>query len=89
MRDGDQAGTDPGRVAALRAGDERAFLALVQSCHPSMMRVARAFVRSGAIAEEVVQESWVAALEGLAAFEGRSPVRSWLLGVVANRANAP
>lgn len=86
MRDGEQGGTDPRLVEALRAGDERAFLALVRSCHPSMMRVARAFVRSGSVAEEVVQESWVAALEGLAAFEGRSSVRSWLLSIVANRA---
>jgi RNA polymerase sigma-70 factor, ECF subfamily len=83
------AGSHPGElelVAALRQRDESAFLALVRRFHPSMVRVARVFVNSEAIAEEVVQESWLAVLEGINAFEGRASLRSWMFSIVANRA---
>jgi len=73
-------------VSALRAGDEAAFLSLVQRHHSSMVRVARVFVNSPAIAEEVAQEAWLGALEGIGKFEGRSSIRSWLLAIVSNRA---
>jgi len=75
-------------IAALRRGDEAAFLSLVRSCQSSMTRVARLFVSSDAVAEEVVQETWLAVLQGIAAFEGRSSVRSWILSIVANRARS-
>jgi len=73
-------------IAALRRGDEGAFLVVVRRYHAPMVRVARAFVSSEAVAEEVAQESWVAVLEGLAGFEGRSSLRSWMFSIVANRA---
>jgi RNA polymerase sigma-70 factor (ECF subfamily) len=75
-------------LEALRRGDEAAFLALVTRHHGAMVRLARAFVRSEAVAEEVAQEAWLAALEGLAAFRGEAGVRSWLLAIVANRARS-
>jgi RNA polymerase sigma-70 factor (ECF subfamily) len=71
-------------VAALRAGDEQAFLQLVQRLHPSMLHVALAFVSSRAVAEEVVQEAWLGVLQGLGNFEGRSSLRRWIFGVVSN-----
>jgi RNA polymerase sigma-70 factor, ECF subfamily len=71
-------------VALLRSRDEGAFLALVQRYHSSMIRVAQVFVNSPALAEEVAQEAWLAALEGIGMFEGRSSVRSWLFAIVAN-----
>jgi len=85
------AGFDQGElelVASLRQGDEPAFVALVQKCHPSMVRLARVFVTSEAIAEEVAQESWLAVLEGIGGFEGRSSLRSWIFSIVANRARS-
>lgn len=73
-------------VAALRDGDEAAFLEVVRRHHSSMLRVAQIFVRTTAVAEEVVQETWLAVLEGITRFEGRSSLRSWILRIVANRA---
>ncbi|MGZ6124089.1 MAG: RNA polymerase sigma factor [Myxococcales bacterium] len=73
-------------VAALRDGDESAFLEVVRRYHSSMLRVAQIFVHNAAVAEEVVQETWLAVLEGLSRFEGRSSLRSWIFRIVANRA---
>ena len=73
-------------VAALRAGDERAFTPLVARLHPAMLRLARGFVPSHAVAEEVVQEAWLGVLRGLDRFEGRSSLRAWVLRITVNRA---
>jgi RNA polymerase sigma-70 factor (ECF subfamily) len=71
-------------ITALRARDEAAFAALVDLHTPSMLRVARGYVPSGAIAEEVVQETWLALLKGIDSFEGRSSLRTWLFVVLIN-----
>jgi RNA polymerase sigma factor (sigma-70 family) len=71
-------------LAALRCGDENAFSALVTAYGAAMHRVALTFVRSSAVADEVVQEAWLGALRGLDRFEGRSTLRTWLLRIVAN-----
>ena len=73
-------------VAALRLGDERAFTTLVEHYQHSMIHVASRFVRGLAEAEDVVQETWVAALNGLSAFEGRSSFRTWLFGILKHQA---
>jgi RNA polymerase sigma-70 factor, ECF subfamily len=73
-------------IARLRAGDERAFEDVVTRFYPSMIAVARSYVRSRAVAEEVVQEAWLAVLNGLDRFEGRSSLRTWVLRIVANTA---
>ncbi len=70
----------------LRAGDRAAFAALVGRHAPSLLRVARSLVRDRAVAEEVVQETWLGALTGLDAFEGRSSLRTWLFQILVNRA---
>ncbi|MFL5434634.1 MAG: RNA polymerase sigma factor [Myxococcales bacterium] len=75
-------------VAALRAGDEKAFLALVHSLNAPMLRVASVYVSSRAVAEEVVQEAWLGVLKGLSAFEGRSSLRRWIFGIVTNCARS-
>jgi RNA polymerase sigma-70 factor, ECF subfamily len=75
-------------LAALRAGDEKTFLVLVQRLHPSMLRVASAFVPSRAVAEEVVQEAWLGVLNGLAKFEERSSLRRWIFGILTNCARS-
>ncbi len=73
-------------LAALRRGDENAFSALVDAYGATMHRVALTFVRSTAVADEVVQEAWLGALRGLERFEGRSSLKTWLCRIVANTA---
>lgn len=73
-------------IDRLRAGDEDAFAAVVRAHHASLCRLARTFVASDAVAEEVVQDTWLAVLRGVERFEGRSSLRTWLLRILANRA---
>jgi RNA polymerase sigma-70 factor, ECF subfamily len=75
-------------LGRLRAGDEQAFVALVERHNGSMLRLASSFVPSRAVAEEVVQETWLALLRGLAAFEGRSSLKTWLFSILVNRARS-
>jgi RNA polymerase sigma-70 factor, ECF subfamily len=73
-------------LTRLRAGDEDAFMTLVDKYGPLMLRVALGYVRTRAVAEEVVQESWLGVLQGLNRFEGRTSLKTWILRIVANRA---
>ncbi len=80
-------GPDENRtLALLRAGDEAAFLELVDRYAPAMQKIARAYVRDDATAEDVVQEAWMGVLRGLPTFEGRSSLRGWIFTIVVNRA---
>ena len=80
--------SDAELLRRLRAGDERAFVTLVERYNGSMLRLALSFVPSRAIAEEVVQDTWVAVLRGLAGFEGRSSLKTWLFSILVNRARS-
>lgn len=71
-------------IAALRARDEAAFAELVDLHTPAMLRVARGYVATREIAEEVVQDAWIALLKGIDSFEGRSSLRTWLFTVLIN-----
>jgi RNA polymerase sigma-70 factor (ECF subfamily) len=71
-------------VAALRAGDERVFVELVRAHHALLHRTAMTYVSSRAVAEEVVQETWLAVLQDLERFEGRSSLRTWIFRIAAN-----
>jgi RNA polymerase sigma-70 factor (ECF subfamily) len=73
-------------VAALKRGDEAAFLELVDRHHALMVRVAQGYVRSRAVAEEVAQEAWLGVLHGIGRFESRSTVKTWIFRIVVNRA---
>jgi RNA polymerase sigma-70 factor, ECF subfamily len=73
-------------IARLRAGDERAFVELVDAHSPVMLRLALGHVRSRCVAEEVVQEAWVGVLDGIGRFEGRSSLKTWILRILVNRA---
>jgi RNA polymerase sigma-70 factor (ECF subfamily) len=75
-------------VAALRRGDEAAFAELVDGWGPAMLRLARLYVPSQAVAQEVVQETWLAVLAGLERFEGRSSLRTWVFSILLNRARS-
>jgi len=78
------AGDEAALLTALRAGDEAAFVMLVETHTPAMLRVARGYVRTEQSAEEVVQETWIALLKGIDKFEGRSTIRTWLFTVMIN-----
>jgi RNA polymerase sigma-70 factor (ECF subfamily) len=73
-------------VEALRRGDEEAFARLVGEHHASLRRVARLYVASAAIVDEVVQDTWLGVIQGLWAFEGRSSLKTWIFRILVNRA---
>ena len=73
-------------IARLQAGDENAFAQLVEHYNASMVRIASIYVNEFAIAEEVVQDTWIAVLKGLDRFEGRSSFKTWIFTILSNRA---
>jgi RNA polymerase sigma-70 factor (ECF subfamily) len=77
---------DADLLERLRTGDEQAFVVLVGRYRDAMLRLASGYVPSRAIAEEVVQDTWVGVLRGLSGFEGRSSVRTWVFRILVNRA---
>jgi RNA polymerase sigma-70 factor (ECF subfamily) len=73
-------------VEALRAGDEATFAMLVAQYGASMLRVAQMYVRTRAVAEEVVQDAWLGVLRGIGSFEGRSSLKTWIFRILTNTA---
>ena len=73
-------------VAALRNRDEGAFVHLLDRYGGMMLRLALIYLPSRAVAEEVVQETWLALFQGLSRFEQRSSLKTWILRIVTNRA---
>ena len=71
---------------ALRRGEEDAFARLVGEHDPSLRRVARLYVANAAIADEVVQDTWLGVIRGIWAFEGRSSLKTWIFRILVNRA---
>lgn len=86
--DGTRRAEDVRLVEALRAGDERTYAELVERLTPAMLGVASAHVPSRAVAEDVVQETWLAVLTGLDRFEGRSSLRTWVFSILLNVARS-
>jgi len=70
----------------LKSGDEAAFVELLSAWTPSLRRLARNFVKSDALADEVVQETWMGVIKGIGRFEGRSSLKTWVFTILANRA---
>ena len=79
-------GSEDELLIRLRAGDESAFQQLVSENHRAMTRLASTFVQSASIADEVVQETWLAVIRGLDRFEGRSSLKTWIYRILVNRA---
>src|SRR5215216_3654098 len=73
-------------VAALKRGDERVFADLVEAYSPGLMRMAQMFVRDRVVAEDVVQDTWIAVLRGIDRFEGRSSLKTWIYRILMNTA---
>ncbi|WP_235029896.1 RNA polymerase sigma factor [Nonomuraea solani] len=73
-------------VTALRAGDETMFAALLDTWSQGLLRVARSYVSTDHSAEEVVQDTWLAVIDGIDGFEGRSSVKTWVYRILVNTA---
>jgi len=71
-------------IEQLRSGNEAAFVALIDRYASAMLRLAMVYVTAWAVAEEVVQETWMAVLEGLNRFEGRSSLKTWMFRILTN-----
>jgi RNA polymerase sigma-70 factor (ECF subfamily) len=82
------AAVDDQLVSRLRGGDESAFVALARRHQAAMLRLASSFVSSPAVAEEVVQDTWLAVLGGIDGFARRSTFKTWLLAILVNRARS-
>ena len=78
--------SDEELVAALRAGDESAYANLIEELTPALTRLALAHVPSRAVADEVVQDTWLGVLRGIDRFEGRSALRTWIFQILLNNA---
>jgi len=85
---GPRSSSDGEMVAALRAGDERTFRDLFERDYPMMKRVARGYVASEAVAEEIVQETWMTIVTGIDRFEGRSALATWMFSILTNQAKS-
>ena len=79
---------DGALVDRLRAGDEGAFVEVLNRYQPRLLRLAQATVGSRAVAEEVTQDTWLAVFRGVERFEGRSSFKTWLFQVLLNRARS-
>jgi RNA polymerase sigma-70 factor (ECF subfamily) len=77
---------DPAFLMRLRQGDSAAYRVLIRRFHASLVRFATSIIGSHAQAEEVVQDSWLAVYAGVARFEGRSSLVTWIFSIVMNRA---
>lgn len=73
-------------VERVRRGEETAFMELVERLHAPLLRGALTIVHCEAVAEEVVQDTWMAVLEGIHRFEGRSSLKTWIFRILMNRA---
>jgi RNA polymerase sigma-70 factor, ECF subfamily len=73
-------------LTRLRQGDEQAFNDLVTKHHGALIRMAMGHVRDREVAEEVVQDTWMAVIESLDRFEGRSSLRTWIFGIMIHKA---
>ena len=72
-------------IGRLRVGDEDAFVLLAEKYRPVMLSLALGYVPNRAVAEEVVQDTWIGVLRGIGKFERRSTFRTWLFRIVINR----
>ena len=73
-------------LTRLRQRDERAFDELVTKQHGALIRMAMGHVGDREVAEEVVQDTWMAVIDGLDRFEGRSSLRTWIFGIMIHKA---
>lgn len=85
---GEAGGSETDLLARLRAGDEMAFREVVKRHDRAMRRIALSFVQTASVADEVVQETWLAVIRGLRDFEGRCSLKTWIFRILVNRAQS-
>jgi RNA polymerase sigma-70 factor (ECF subfamily) len=73
-------------IERLKARDESAFVELVERYYGYLLPLADFYVSDKAVAEEVVQEAWLAVLKGIDRFEGRASFKTWISQIVMNLA---
>ena len=73
-------------LTRLRQSDEQAFDELVAKHHGALIRMAMGHVGDREVAEEVVQDTWMAVIESLDRFQGRSSLRTWIFGIMIHKA---
>lgn len=73
-------------LAALRAGDDRAYHTLVMSFGPRLLAVARRFFRNEEDARDALQDAFIQAFRALPQFEGHCQLGTWLHRIVVNSA---
>lgn len=78
---------DTDTITALRAGDHDRFRAIVNQLNPGLARLARTYV-TAAIADEVIQETWMAVIKSVDTFEGRSALKTWIYRIMLNKVRA-
>ena len=76
-------------IEALRSGDESAFRHLFRTLNATLLRVARNYAQTDAVAEEIVQETWIGVVTGIDRFEARSSLRTWIFRIMVNIAQDP
>ena len=81
-------GLEDALLRRLRDGDEEAFVTLVARYQQPMLRFARSMLPNQAVAEEVVQDTWMGVVRGIDRFEGRSSLKTWLFRILTNRARS-
>ena len=73
---------------ALLARDDEAFAYLVDHYHSALVRLAQQYVPSRAVADEVVQETWLAIIQGIDRFEHRASLKTWMFKILVNIARS-
>jgi RNA polymerase sigma-70 factor (ECF subfamily) len=79
-------GPDQELLARLKERDQAAFADMLDAWSPGLLRVARAYVASAEVAADVVQDTWLAVIEGIDRFEGRSSLKTWVYRILTNTA---
>jgi RNA polymerase sigma-70 factor (ECF subfamily) len=74
-------------IESLKGGDEHAFAWLLDQYSSALLRVAMTHVGTRAVAEEVVQETWLGVINGIDRFEGRSSLKTWIFRILTNTAS--
>jgi len=75
-------------VERLRRGDEEAFAHIIDLYHGQLRRIARLYVDTDELAEEVLQETWIAVFKGIDRFSGKSALKTWIFSILLNRARS-
>ncbi|MFG2445258.1 RNA polymerase sigma factor [Nocardia fluminea] len=78
--------SDEALLAAVARGDQACLRALYERHAPAMLRVVRRMTAQSGVAEEILQETWLAVWHSADSFRGESSARGWLFGVAKRQA---